>query len=121
VRLFYIFLTIFFTVYGQLIMKWQVDNQLAKNVHYGKAAFIAHLLFNPWVISSFIAAFLAAMAWILAISKSQLSYAYPFMSLSFVIVMMFSYLLFNETLNWQKIIGTFVIMLGVVIVSRSTI
>jgi uncharacterized membrane protein len=107
-------------VYGQLVIKWQVNALVAKNTVFSRFDFLLHLLLNPWVVSSFLAAFIAAISWMLAVSKSQLSYAYPFMSLSFVIVLMLSKTMFNETLNWQKLVGTLIIVLGVIVVSRGT-
>jgi len=74
----YVFLTILLTVYGQLIIKWQVMNagQFPTN-NFDKAIFLFHLLLNPWVISALIAVFLAPLSWIVAMTKLELSYAYP--------------------------------------------
>jgi multidrug transporter EmrE-like cation transporter len=54
----------------------------------------------------------------LAISKLELSQAYPFMSLNFVAVISFSVILFGENLNIYKITGLALIIVGVFIVSR---
>lgn len=112
----YVFLTILLTVYGQLVIKWKVvaaggvPEQLNE-----KIIFLVKLLFNPWVISVFIAAFLAALSWMMAMSKLQLSYAYPFVGLSFALVLVCSHLFFYEPLTWPKLIGVVLIMLGIAI------
>ena len=54
----------------------------------------------------------------LAISKLELSQAYPFMSLNFVVVISLSVILFGENLNIYKITGLALIIVGVFIVSR---
>ena len=51
-------------------------------------------------------------------TQFDLSFAYPFMSLSYVVVMVLSYLLMNEALTWNKVIGTVVIVAGLYIITR---
>ena len=70
----YLFLTIVLTVYGQLVIKWQVSLSGALPSSGGeKLFFLIRLLFNPWIISGFIAAFLAALSWMAAMTKFDLS------------------------------------------------
>ena len=115
----YIFLTIFFTVYGQFIIKWQVMNAGSMPESFmPKMLFLFHLVLNPWVISGFLAAFLASLAWMAALTKLPLSSAYPFMSLTFVLVIFFSGIFFSEAITALKIIGVALILLGVTIGSK---
>lgn len=116
---FCIFLTIAFTVYGQLVIKWQAS--LTGGLPPGsseKIIFLTRFLLNPWVISAFAAAFLASLAWIGAVSKLPLSHAYPFMSFAFVLVLIFSGLFFHETITLPKIIGMAFIVTGIIIGSQ---
>lgn len=115
----YILLTILFTVYGQLVIKWQV--QLAgafPQDNIQKLQFIIKLLINPWVISSLICAFLASLSWMAAMTKFPLSYAYPFMSLAFVLVMFLSAVFFQEAITLPKALGLAFIVLGIIIGSK---
>jgi len=115
----YIALTILFTVYGQMIIKWQVSNAGEFPPEFGdKAMFIIRLLLNPWVISSFAAAFIASLAWMAAMTQFELSFAYPFMSLSFVVVMILSIMFLGEQLTWTKIAGTLIIISGLFVITR---
>ena len=93
----YVFLTIIFTVYGQLIIKWQMNQagQLPAGIA-NKLFFLIHALYNPWIISSFFAAFLAALAWMAAMTKLELTYAYPFISFSFVLVLILGMIIFHK-------------------------
>lgn len=116
----YIILPIIFTVYGQIALKWQVGKlDPSQNMLSDKYVYYFVLLKNPWIWSSFLAAFLASLVWMAAVSKFDLSYAYPFMSVSFALVLFFSAVLFNEPVNLYKVLGIFFIILGVVITSRS--
>jgi drug/metabolite transporter (DMT)-like permease len=54
----------------------------------------------------------------LAMTKLPLSHAYPFMSLSFVLVLLLSFGVFSEPLAWQKILGAALIVAGVVLGSH---
>ena len=114
-----IFCTILFTVYGQLIIKWQVVRAGAFPVELaGRMWFLLHLIFNPWVISGLFAGFLAFLCWVVTLSKFELSYAYPFISLTFVLVLLFSGVFFQEAVTITKVLGILLIMAGVVVGSH---
>ena len=116
---FYIFLTIILTVYGQIAIKWQVLKAGAlPEALPDKTAFLFNLLLNPWVISAFAAALLASVFWMAAMTKLQLSHAYPFMSLAFVLILMASGLFFHEPITPLKIAGIVLIVLGIIVGSQ---
>lgn len=117
----YIFLTVLLTVYGQIILKWRL-NQLdaLPDFFIDKLWFLIRSLLDPYIFSSFFSAFLASLAWMAALKEFELSKAYPFMSLSFVCVLVLSFLLFKETISIQKIIGSILIVGGVLLVSKSS-
>lgn len=115
----YIIFTVFFTVYSQLIMRWQVTmaGQLPDD-GVGKIQFIAALLLNPWVISGIIATFFAGVSWMLAMTRFEVSYAFPFVSLNYVVVLITSVFLFDESMSSTKIIGTLIIVFGIIVLAR---
>jgi uncharacterized membrane protein len=53
-----------------------------------------------------------------AMTKFNLSYAYPFMSLNFVLVLVLSVWLLSEPVTLQKVIGIGLIVLGTVVAAR---
>jgi uncharacterized membrane protein len=111
--------TIVGTVYGQLIIKWQVDKagSLPETTN-GKLNFFVHLVLNPWVISVFVGAALAAFSWMAAMTRFELSRVYPFMALSFVLVLIFSVLLFGGHLSVPKVVGILLIFCGLAVGSQ---
>ena len=116
---FYIFLTIALTVYGQIAIKWQVAKAGAlPEALLDKVIFLFSMFLNPWIVSAFAAAFLASLFWMAAMTKLQLSHAYPFMSLAFVLVMMASGLFFHEPITPLKITGILLIVLGIIVGSQ---
>jgi drug/metabolite transporter (DMT)-like permease len=74
---------------------------------------------NPFVIGGLCVYGLSTVFWLTALSRVQLSYAYPFISLNFLVIMLVSWGLFGEQLSWPRIIGTLVIGAGVLLISRS--
>jgi len=115
----YIFATIGFTVYGQLILKWRIAQfgSLPSGLTE-KFRFLVSLLLDPVIFSGFAAAFLASLAWMAAMTKFDLSHAYPFMSLNFVVVLLLSSWILSEPLTSQKILGVGMIVLGTVVAAR---
>jgi len=115
----YILMTILLTVYGQLILKWQIG--LAGDFPasgYDKVIFLGKLFINPWVISGTAAALLAGFAYMAALTQLDLSQAYPFMGLSFVLVLILSAVCFQEPMTWEKIIGISLIVGGIALGSQ---
>lgn len=116
---FYILITILLTVYGQIIVKWQVGLAGAFPVaNGGKALFLAKLLINPWIITGMAAALLAGVAWMAALTQLQLSHAYPFMGLTFIFVLILSAVCFQEPMTWMKVIGISLIVGGIALSSQ---
>lgn len=116
----YIFGTIFFTVYGQIILKWKIDKAGSlPDAWMDKLIFLFRLLLDPVILSGFLSAFVASLFWMAAMTKFNISYAYPFMSLSFVLVFILSIFLFSEPISTQKVIGLSLIVLGILVTSRS--
>jgi drug/metabolite transporter (DMT)-like permease len=96
-------------------MKGQLPEAFADKIQ-----FLIHAYLDPWIISGFVVAFMASLTWAMAMTKFQLSQAYPFMSLSYVFVFILSVILFKEDVNIYKIIGFLLILIGVFIVSKSS-
>lgn len=115
----YVFFTVVLTTYGQLVLKWQMPGSEAlPDDLVGKLGFLVGQLRNPWIFSSFVAAAMASLTWMAALTKLELSYAYPFMSLAFVLVLLLSALLLQEGLSASKVVGTTLIALGIIAMSR---
>lgn len=113
-------ITILLTVYGQLVLKWQMGG--AGSLPPGgleKLGFLLRQFGNPWILSGLAAAFLASLAWMAAMTRMELNYAYPFTSLAFVIVMLFSVVFLGEQLNFARVAGTVIVVTGLVVIARA--
>lgn len=113
-----ILLTVAFTVYGQIILKWQatkLDGLLERSQFI---EYLARLLLNPWVLSSLVAAFLAFLSWSIVMTKLPLSHAYPFTAVSFILVLVLSAIFLQERITMLKVIGSSLVILGLILGSR---
>jgi multidrug transporter EmrE-like cation transporter len=57
--------------------------------------------------------------WIVALSKLEVSVAYPMLSIGYLVNALAAWYLFGEVLSLQKIAGIFIIIFGVIMVARS--
>jgi multidrug transporter EmrE-like cation transporter len=77
------------------------------------------MLLNPLVIIGVIFAILGWAAYVIALSKAELSYAYPIWGLTYVIVPIFSLLIYQETIPLIKTAGLGFIFAGIFLVALS--
>ena len=113
----FVILTVVLSVYSQLIIKWQVNQRTAGEAEGNRILFVLSMLTNPWVLSGITATFLSGITWMLAMTRFEISYAYLFISLVFVLVPSGGYVFFNEAITPAKVAGSVLIMLGVIVVS----
>ena len=115
----YVIFTILFTVYGQVILKWRIsDLNWSLDMTGGIGKMIVSymkFLFDPLNFSGFISAFIASVFWMLAMTKFELTYAYPFMALSPALVFIIGIFVLGETFTIGKVLGLLVIMIGIII------
>lgn len=115
----YVFATVGFTAYGQLVLKWRIAKYGALPTDgLQKLKFLLSLFLDPYIFSGFAAAMAASLAWMAAMTKFDLSHAYPFMSLNFVIVLVLSGVLLSEPVTVQKTLGVGLIVVGTIVAAR---
>lgn len=111
--------SVFLAVVGQLLLKIGM-------LRMGKLSFsfsnilqqYARILFDPFVIAGIVGFILSMLAWLYVLSRLQLSTAYPFVALNYVLILFASHFLLREAITPLKIMGVAVIMAGVYLVSR---
>jgi multidrug transporter EmrE-like cation transporter len=57
--------------------------------------------------------------WVKVLSKLDLSYAYPLVSLGYVMIVLFSYFFFHESITAFRLLGICLIIAGVLVVAQS--
>jgi drug/metabolite transporter (DMT)-like permease len=62
---------------------------------------------------------LSAFVWLAVLSRTSLSFAYPFASLSYVLILLADKFVLNETIPALRWVGVFCIMVGIVLVAQT--
>ena len=73
---------------------------------------------NPYVVVGLAIYVGGTLFWLAALSRVDLSYAYPFASLSYVVMLVAAWQIFNENITPSRLLGTLVICVGVLLVAR---
>lgn len=85
----------------------------------GLPGLLWRIMTNPYVIIGLGIYVTGTLFWLVALSRVGLSFAYPFASLSYVLMLAAAWILFREDISLLRITGTLVICIGVFLISRS--
>lgn len=80
---------------------------------------VLQIVFSPWVFLGLCTFVISMASHLYVLSKVDLSFAYPFLSLAYVAVAVFAWLLFREDLNALRIAGIAFICVGTVLIAQS--
>jgi len=108
-------------VTGQLVLKRglaALGSQALRLDHL--PGFVASLALNPLIVGGLAVYVLGTLFWLVALSRLDLSYAYPFASLNYVLVLLASWLVLGEQPSATRLAGVALICLGVCAIARTT-
>lgn len=77
------------------------------------------VMFNPFIMIGMIIYVVSAGVWLLVLSRVDVSFAYPMVSLGYVLNAITAYYLFGESLTIARVSGILIILFGVYLVARS--
>src|SRR5215204_2159621 len=104
---------------GQIALKIAVERaELKEAIAAGPMSAVAAAIGTPtlWIAVSI---YLGSLVlWLWALSEADLSIAYPFVSLAFVLTMLFAAAVLREAITPLKLTGTMLIVFGCVLVAR---
>ena len=116
----FLLLYVVFTLSSQVIMRWRVGSASALAPEASERFhFVASMLMTPWVWVAIGCTFLAGVSWMLALTRFDLTYAFPFTGVSFVLILVAGAYLFGEHVSLARVAGTLLVVLGLVVVVRS--
>jgi len=115
----YLLISITLNVFGQFFIKYGI-NKIGENLqNYRLVMKIYHLFTYPYIILGLFFYVISAFFWITALSKIELSIAYPMLSLGYILIMLISFFFLKEEINYYKILGTFFIILGIILIQKN--
>ena len=74
---------------------------------------------QPFILGGLACYVVSVVVWIMALSRVEVSIAYPLLSVGYVLNAVAAWYLFGEAVTPQRLVGIGVIILGVFIVARS--
>jgi len=111
-----IIIGVIFAAFGQV--SWKLGmNQSGHLENLGFAA-LTGVILNPFVLLGLVMYGLSTIFWLIALSKKDLSFVYPFISLTYVLVLVLSSLVLKESIGLNKLVGTIIIIIGLIIIAR---
>lgn len=80
---------------------------------------VARIAFDPWVVGGLVVMAISMAAHLWVLSRVPLTFAFPFIALSYVVVLAIGYFLFKESLNLYHFAGTALIIGGIVCIGMA--
>lgn len=116
-----ILLCVMLSAAGQIALKVGASNPVLVGALNGGnlPAFALRAALSPMVLAGLMLYALSTVLWLLILARTELSYAYPFVSLGFVVTAVYGWQFLQEPLSATRVAGIALIMAGVVLVSRS--
>lgn len=116
-------LSVVLSACAQLFMKVSMINlKLHEDISFG-----LNMIFTViddtdilvWLVSGLICYAVSMLSWLFALTKYELSFAYPFLGVTYALVYLGAVYWdkIGEQLSWQRTVGTVLILIGVVLVN----
>lgn len=115
-----IIITVILNAVSQLLMKSGMEKVGQAEFSTSKlVSLLAGAAVNPLVIFGLITMTISMGTHLMSLSRFDVSFAFPFISLAYVIVAGWGYFVLGEDVNSTRVIGILVVILGTVIIARS--
>lgn len=111
---------VFLAGIGQLFIKYGVNQVTDQIGHFptDPVGFIKLVFFWP-VFTGLCIYFFFGMAWLKILADVPVSFAFPFLAISYIVIILGSYLFLGENINTLKLVAIALIIAGVICLSRS--
>jgi len=116
----FILFTVLTNAAAQLMLKQGMTNLSATVLSQDNIVLkLLMVVFQPWVFFGLVTFVISMACHMYVLSKVDLSFAYPFLSLAYVAVAVLAWQLFGEELGAYKIAGIAFICVGTVLIAQS--
>lgn len=79
---------------------------------------LAYALTSPIVLGGLALYAFGALIWLLVLARADVSFAYPFVGLGFILTLLFGRFVLGEPVSLGRVMGTLLVTAGVVLVAR---
>lgn len=114
-----ILLSVTISAMAQICLKLGMSSPgIQKAISSSGTAIVYAIASSPAVIGGLVLYGLGAIVWLSVLSRIDVSLAYPFVSISFLITAVLAVLFLGEPLTRPLVIGTILIVMGIVVLAR---
>ena len=112
--------SVLLSAFAQITLKIGMSNPIIQHAIASSSALtvIQSVCTNMYVIGGLGLYFASAAVWLFVLAKVDVSFAYPFVGLGFVVTMLLAFFINGEVLSTTKVVGTLCIALGVAIMAQ---
>lgn len=118
VNLIIIFIAVFLNAIAQIAIKFGCSEKGVISIVDAPSRILDYVFSWPILLGIFLYVF-SLVIWIIALSRVDVSTAYPISSLGYVLVSVLAWFFFRESFDGTKVIGICVILFGVLLVAKS--
>ncbi len=115
-----ILIAVVFSVSGQLLLKAGANKvgRIEASALKNPLQIVFSFFKSPLIIFGLLLFLISAFLWIIALTRVDLSFAYPLVGTSYVLILLFSRIFLGEDVNILRWFGALLVALGVVLISR---
>ncbi len=111
-----LFIAVCFGAVGQISMK------IGMNKYGAVASFSSKIfgaLLSPYVLFGFLCYVVSSLLWLTILSQVKLSWAYPMLASSYLLIVFLSWLVLKEPVSKMQLVALLLIVVGVGLLSRT--
>lgn len=115
------FLSVVLATGGQLLLKAGMTQvgYIGKEKLGSPVKLVLHVLTTPQVLLGLLLFVLSAAVWLVVLSRVPLSFAYPFVGVTYVLIALFSRFALHEHVPSLRWVGLALIVFGILIIGRT--
>lgn len=111
-----ILIAVIFSSIGQVSWKLGMRN-LGPIINYD-ISIILNIFTNLFVDIGLLCYAISTIFWLFALSKEDLGYVYPFIAATYILVLIFSWLILNESFGLYRSAGAVIVLLGLMVIIK---
>jgi len=75
---------------------------------------------NPFILAGLVCYVVSVLVWLMVLSRVEVSFAYPLLSVGYIVTAIAGFWLFNENMGLVRWMGILIICLGVYLITRTS-
>jgi len=119
-NLIFIVTSVLLNALAQILLKAGMKNFSNIDLKNNITQTVLSISLNPYIISGFISYGISIILWLWVLSKVDVSLAYPFQALGYIVVTILAWFVFQENINLTRIIALIFITVGLIILAFSS-